>query len=131
MVNSAIGDHGNERHQAPPAHTHTHAHSLSLSLPLYDPLCLGQDWDCGLCQARPDKKDRNRSCARPNGPTVSRLAGVWPHISFTPGSLFFLSLSPCQGWGGGPLAFSVFVCFRPLQLPFYPRGWETESAFYP
>lgn len=25
----------------------------------------------------------------------------------------------------------MFVCFRPLQLPFYPRGWETESAFYP
>ena len=63
MVNSAIGDHGNERHHTSPTPPHPLIYlslspslslSLSLALVLYDLLCLGQV--CGLCQARPDKK---------------------------------------------------------------------------
>ena len=69
MVNSAIGDHGNERHYTTPPHPTLVPLSLSLSVSLcvlvrllYDLLCLEQD--CGLCQAKPDRKDRNHSCVQ-------------------------------------------------------------------
>lgn len=85
MVNSAIGDHGNERHHTSPTPPHPLI-SLSLSFVLYDLLCLGQD--CGLCQARPDKKIETTPAPSQRTLTVSCLFGIWPHISLTPGSLF-------------------------------------------
>lgn len=124
MVNSAIGDHGNERHQTP-----TLAPSLSLSpclslcLPLSLPLCLYLSLSLSALspfflqsivswagpglwsvpgQAR--QKDRNQSCAQPNTRTVSSLFGTWPRLSFTPGSLLFCLEFTC----------SLFVCFQTL-----------------
>lgn len=63
MVNSAIGDHGNERHLPPLTHLIHSSLPLSPSPLLYDPLCLGQD--CDLCQARPDKKKEKKERSKP------------------------------------------------------------------
>lgn len=89
MVNSAIGDHGNERRHTSSTPPHPLSVSLSLSpslflylyLLLYDLLCLGQGW-C-LCQARPRQKDRSHSWVQPKTLTVSCLFGIWPH-NFSP-----------------------------------------------
>lgn len=108
MVNSAIGDHGNERRHTSSTPPHPISLSLPLSLLLYDLLCLGQGW-C-LCQARPDKKDRNHSCVQPKDPN-SKLS-LW-HLAtyfFHPWFAFFC----------GEHTFGLFVCF-PHNLLLYPE----------
>lgn len=88
MVNSAIGDHGNERHQTSPAHSLSLSSTPSLSH-THTVWSIVSGAGLGLWsvpgQAR--HKDRNHSCAQPNIRTVSFLFGIWPHISFTPDSL--------------------------------------------
>lgn len=85
MVNSAIGDHGNEKglclypssyvHPPPPP---------ARSLVLYELLCLEQG--CGLGRARPGqaRPDKKKKKSKPLLlTTVSSLFGARPHISLT------------------------------------------------
>lgn len=99
MVNSAIGDHGNERHHTSPTPPHPLIslplpRSLPLSPILYELLCLGQD--CGLCQARPDKKIETTPAPQPKTQnsklSLWHLATYFSHPWLTFFFLFFFSV---------------------------------------